>query len=69
MLIDLSFDHHLSLHRSRFSDVPLADFNTVTYLTRVEHEASLSHGAGMMLARLQEYGKTQHCAEREKPLV
>ena len=69
ILIDLSFDHYLSLHWSRFSDTPLADFNTCTYRTLAEHEASLSHGARMMLARLQEYGKTQHCAEREKPLV
>ena len=55
ILIDLSFDHYLSLHWSRFSDTSLADFNTCTYCTLVEHEASLSQGARMMLARLQEY--------------
>ena len=55
ILIDLSFDHYLSLHWSRFCDIPLAAFNTATYRTLVEHEASLSHSARMMLARLQEY--------------
>ena len=55
ILIDLSFDHYLSLHWCRFSDIPLADFNTATYRTLVDQEASLSHGARIMLARLQEY--------------
>jgi acyl carrier protein phosphodiesterase len=55
ILIDLSFDHYLSLHWSRFSNVPLADFNTGIYRTLAEHEAFLSDGARTMVAHLQEY--------------
>ena len=55
ILIDLSFDHYLSLHWSRFSDTPLSPFNTAVYRTLVEHEAFFSDDARMMLARLQKY--------------
>lgn len=55
ILIDLSFDHYLSLHWSRFSDIPLADFNTSTYRTLRDYEAYLSDGARIMLAHLQEH--------------
>ena len=55
ILLDLSFGHYLSLHWSQFCDIPLATVTTATYRTLVEHEASLRHGARMMLARLQEY--------------
>jgi acyl carrier protein phosphodiesterase len=55
ILIDLSFDHYLSLHWSHFSTVPLGDFNQGIYSTLVAHEGDLSEGAQRMTARLVEY--------------
>lgn len=55
ILIDLSFDHYLSLHWSRFSDIPLSDFNSGVYRTLTTHEGTLSEGARGMVARLIEY--------------
>lgn len=55
ILIDLSFDHYLSVHWSRFSDVPLAEFNRRIYRILLAQEALLSAGARRMLARLVEH--------------
>jgi acyl carrier protein phosphodiesterase len=55
ILIDLSFDHYLSLHWSRFSSIPLADFNAEVYRILTTHESALSDGARGMVARLIEY--------------
>jgi len=55
ILIDLSFDHYLSLHWSTFSDIPLADFNDGIYRTLSAREDALSEDARRMLARLIEY--------------
>ncbi len=55
ILIDLSFDHYLSLHWSRFSNIPLADFNQQIYRILAAHQNVLSDGACVMVARLVEY--------------
>jgi acyl carrier protein phosphodiesterase len=55
ILIDLSFDHYLSLHWSTFSDIPLPDFNSKVYRTLSAHESALSEGSRNMLARMLEY--------------
>jgi acyl carrier protein phosphodiesterase len=55
ILIDLSFDHYLSLHWPNFSDIPLAHFNNGVYRTLTDHEFALSEGARTMAGRLIEY--------------
>ncbi len=55
ILIDLSFDHYLSLHWSDFSDIPLPDFNDSVYRTLTDHADHLSDGSRNMLARMLEY--------------
>jgi acyl carrier protein phosphodiesterase len=55
ILIDLCFDHYLSLHWSRYSSLQLADFNTEVYRILKEHDDALSDGALAMAARLVEY--------------
>lgn len=52
ILIDLSFDHYLSLHWDRFSAIPLADFNRQIYHTLDQQQHSLSAGSQKMLARM-----------------
>jgi acyl carrier protein phosphodiesterase len=55
ILIDLSFDHYLSLHWSNFSDIQLPHFNSRVYRTLLARELVLSEGARKMLIRLVEY--------------
>jgi len=55
ILIDLSFDHYLSRHWSKFSDMPLPHFNHGVYRTLTAHEFVLSEGARRMVARLVEF--------------
>ncbi len=55
ILLDLSFDHFLSLHWERFSELPLAEFNGVVYETLQHRGATLSPGSRRMLGRLIEY--------------
>lgn len=55
ILIDISFDHYLSLHWSNFSAVPLEDFSNGVYRTLSVQQSELSHGARAMLARLIEH--------------
>ena len=55
ILIDLCFDHYLSLHWSHFSSISLADFNAEVYRILNKHEDSLTAGARTMAARLTEY--------------
>ena len=52
ILIDLSFDHYLSLHWSRFSDIPLREFSDRVYRALQAHDDQLSEGARSMSARL-----------------
>jgi acyl carrier protein phosphodiesterase len=55
ILIDLCFDHFLSLHWATFSDIPLSRFNEGVYRSLSTHEHALSDGSRKMLARLVEY--------------
>lgn len=55
ILIDLCFDHYLSVHWSSFSSVPLSDFNAEVYRILDKHDSALSAGARIMAARLAEY--------------
>lgn len=55
ILIDLCFDHYLSVHWASFSNVPLDKFTRRVYRILNAHEGDLSEGARRMLARLVEY--------------
>ena len=55
ILIDLCFDHYLSVHWASFSSVPLDTFTHRVYRILISHEGDLSEGARRMLARLMEY--------------
>ncbi|MAT91002.1 MAG: ACP phosphodiesterase [Halioglobus sp.] len=55
ILVDLSFDHYLSLHWTRFGPLPLEDFNARVYAALAAREADLSPGAQAMFARLVEH--------------
>jgi acyl carrier protein phosphodiesterase len=55
ILIDLSFDHFLCIHWSRFSELPQRDFNAAVYQTLLAWESELSSGSRNMLSRLIEY--------------
>jgi acyl carrier protein phosphodiesterase len=55
ILIDLAFDHYLTLHWSQFSALPLADFNAVVYQVLQSNESQLSPGSAKMMNRLLEY--------------
>jgi acyl carrier protein phosphodiesterase len=55
ILIDLSFDHYLSLHWARYSSVALPDFTRGIYRILTVYEGDLSEGARGMFARLVEY--------------
>lgn len=55
ILIDLSFDHYLCAHWTRFSSVPLPEFTSGVYRILLAHENVLSEGARSMLARLVEH--------------
>jgi len=55
ILIDLCFDHYLSLHWSRFSTVSLADFSAEVYCILDKHQGVLTAGARTMAARIIEH--------------
>ena len=55
ILIDLCFDHYLSLHWSSFSSLRLTDFTAKVYRILDKHEGALSDGARSMATRLVEY--------------
>lgn len=55
ILIDLSFDHYLTQHWSKYSRLPLRDFNSRVCSILDTHEAYLSDGSLTMLSRIQEY--------------
>jgi acyl carrier protein phosphodiesterase len=55
ILIDLCFDHYLSLHWTRFSTVSLSDFSAAVYRILDAQEGALSDDARRMTARLIEY--------------
>jgi acyl carrier protein phosphodiesterase len=55
ILIDLSFDHFLSVHWARFSDIALEEFSQEVYTTLSRHGRHLSDGSRRMLGRLIEH--------------
>ena len=55
ILIDLSFDHYLSLYWANYSEIPLAEFNRQIYRTLEQQQHQLSDGSRHMVARLLEY--------------
>lgn len=55
ILIDLAFDHYLTLHWSQFSPLSLADFNARVYEVLQSNEPELSAGSTKMMNRLLEY--------------
>jgi acyl carrier protein phosphodiesterase len=55
ILVDLSFDHFLSSHWSRFADQPLAQFNRSIYRGLQGRRRELSAPARRMLDRLVQY--------------
>lgn len=55
ILIDLCFDHYLSLHWPRFSNMSLPDFSATVYRILGAQEGALSNDARRMTARLIEY--------------
>lgn len=55
ILVDLSFDHFLSLHWSRFADQPLEDFNSHVYQGLMARRRDFSPAARRMLDRLVKY--------------
>lgn len=55
ILIDLSFDHYLSVHWERFCPIPLTDFNRQIYRTLDEQQHTLSAGSQRMLTRMIEH--------------
>lgn len=55
ILIDLCFDHYLSLHWSRFEEQDLAAFNSGVYRSLQLQQEHLSLSARKMLSRLVEH--------------
>ncbi len=55
ILIDLCFDHFLSLHWGRFADVDLPEFNATIYHSLQQRCDHLSPSSQRMLARLVEH--------------
>jgi len=55
ILVDLSFDHYLSLHWSRYSSVPLREFNDAVHRALASHAGDLSERARAMGARMAEH--------------
>lgn len=55
IVIDLSFDHYLSIHWARFSKLDLVHFNAGVHAALASQRTALSPGSQRMLARLEEY--------------
>ncbi|MEE4146648.1 MAG: ACP phosphodiesterase [Halieaceae bacterium] len=55
ILIDLSFDHFLSVYWSDYSELSLETFNARVYRSLRDQQHSLSGGSRRMLARMVEY--------------
>lgn len=55
ILIDLSFDHYLSLHWSDYCDIPLDEFKAIIYRSLRAQEQALSSGSRSMITRLVEH--------------
>jgi acyl carrier protein phosphodiesterase len=55
ILIDLCFDHYLSLHWERFSSTPLKQFSGQVYDILSRHESAMSEASRHMLTRMVEH--------------
>lgn len=55
ILIDIAFDHYLTLHWSRYGAVPLDEFTQSIYAVLDEHNALLSVDSQKMAERLVNY--------------
>lgn len=55
ILIDLSFDHFLTQHWSKYSPLELRDFNSRVCSILTAHETHLSVGSSTMLSRIREH--------------
>lgn len=55
ILIDISFDHYLTNHWSRYSEMPLSEFNRSIYQILLEHEPLLSTNCLKMAKRIVDY--------------
>ncbi|PLW68515.1 ACP phosphodiesterase [Pseudohalioglobus lutimaris] len=55
ILIDLSFDHYLSLHWDKFSDLPLANFIPIVYHQLEQNSHHLSGSAEHMRKRMLQH--------------
>lgn len=55
ILIDLSFDHFLSVHWDSYCNIPLAQFNAGVYRALQGQEHALSRGSRKMLERMVEH--------------
>jgi len=55
ILIDISFDHYLTIHWERFSSLPLPEFAQHVYTTLSSRDAQLSPGSRAMAKRMLEY--------------
>jgi len=55
ILIDLSFDHFLTRHWCKYSEIGLKDFNQQICTILNQQDAQLSEGSRRMLNRIQEY--------------
>lgn len=55
ILIDIAFDHYLTSHWSRYSNIPLGEFNASIYQVLVEHETLLSTDCLKMVNRIVDY--------------
>ena len=55
ILIDIAFDHCLTSHWSRYSKLPLGEFNASIYQILAEHETLLSSDSLKMMKRIVDY--------------
>jgi acyl carrier protein phosphodiesterase len=55
ILIDISFDHYLTLHWSAYSQLTLPEFTSKVYRALSAREVDLSPGSRAMLARMLEH--------------
>ncbi|MCB1675582.1 MAG: DUF479 domain-containing protein [Halioglobus sp.] len=55
ILVDLCFDHYLSVHWHTFSNIPMEEFKQAVYRHLCEHEDALSRGSRDMLQGMVRY--------------
>ncbi|MCB1678373.1 MAG: DUF479 domain-containing protein [Halioglobus sp.] len=55
ILVDLCFDHYLSVHWQTFANIPMEEFKQAVYGHLREHESALSHGSRTLLQGMVRY--------------